>query len=597
MDLDQDIFLDMLEEELHDLESPYEFDSDEGFFMHFDVEDIDWVLDEQEQRKDIPYRPVSEKEARLATKAQYLSLWPEAVSKLYYRLTKAYRFSRDDALEQVVYAQDMLRNGAPVQVMVEEFLSEIKFQSMDELQPFITMLQDMANHTPLWILKGWTPHEIFKKYEKPNLKPLPDKPFEPFEPGLKGLSGGKAAPKVGRNDPCPCGSERKYKKCCGAPVLDGQDVPGTQSNKTGAPPPEVSPAPLKKEMPAREEPTLDERRALYEAADAFKKSKCWEWMYNDDLFGVMDPETKEIAYCCTMGWLGEFFGLGAYLGQEGLESVWGMMSSEEEDEPSPDLFFSQICLMASFEDRDGLADEDRAVIKELGLKFRGKNQWPLFRSYEPGLHPWFLSAWECRFLTLIMEQALEVALRCRKDKTILEHPDERTFFVRVPEEQEGELTWSDQYLEAARPAREFASFEITDQLRLKKFLNTPRKKKGYWEVDTFLLPFPAQEKKGERPYYPKILLVLDSSTGLILRYESVKNMQEEGHRFIEAVLQLVEGEESTLPSQIAVEREETYQLLSAACQQLKLPLVKVKSLQVMPEIREELFTGDFEGDY
>jgi SEC-C motif-containing protein len=24
------------------------------------------------------------------------------------------------------------------------------------------------------------------------------------------------APKIGRNDPCPCGSGRKYKKCCGA---------------------------------------------------------------------------------------------------------------------------------------------------------------------------------------------------------------------------------------------------------------------------------------------------------------------------------------------------------------------------------------------
>ena len=25
----------------------------------------------------------------------------------------------------------------------------------------------------------------------------------------------KAAEKVGRNDPCPCGSGKKYKKCCG----------------------------------------------------------------------------------------------------------------------------------------------------------------------------------------------------------------------------------------------------------------------------------------------------------------------------------------------------------------------------------------------
>ena len=26
----------------------------------------------------------------------------------------------------------------------------------------------------------------------------------------------QAGQKVGRNDPCPCGSGRKYKKCCGA---------------------------------------------------------------------------------------------------------------------------------------------------------------------------------------------------------------------------------------------------------------------------------------------------------------------------------------------------------------------------------------------
>ena len=31
----------------------------------------------------------------------------------------------------------------------------------------------------------------------------------------------KAAEKVGRNDPCPCGSGKKYKKCCGA--ADGSD--------------------------------------------------------------------------------------------------------------------------------------------------------------------------------------------------------------------------------------------------------------------------------------------------------------------------------------------------------------------------------------
>ncbi|MBV8914496.1 MAG: SEC-C domain-containing protein [Acetobacteraceae bacterium] len=26
----------------------------------------------------------------------------------------------------------------------------------------------------------------------------------------------RASPKLGRNTPCPCGSGRKYKRCCGA---------------------------------------------------------------------------------------------------------------------------------------------------------------------------------------------------------------------------------------------------------------------------------------------------------------------------------------------------------------------------------------------
>jgi uncharacterized protein YecA (UPF0149 family) len=26
----------------------------------------------------------------------------------------------------------------------------------------------------------------------------------------------RETPKVGRNEPCPCGSGKKYKKCCGA---------------------------------------------------------------------------------------------------------------------------------------------------------------------------------------------------------------------------------------------------------------------------------------------------------------------------------------------------------------------------------------------
>jgi hypothetical protein len=38
--------------------------------------------------------------------------------------------------------------------------------------------------------------------------------FERGLAALEGRRGGARAPRTGRNDPCPCGSGRKYKRCC-----------------------------------------------------------------------------------------------------------------------------------------------------------------------------------------------------------------------------------------------------------------------------------------------------------------------------------------------------------------------------------------------
>ena len=42
------------------------------------------------------------------------------------------------------------------------------------------------------------------------------KPIIPSSDGTAVRRPVKAQTKIGRNDPCPCGSGKKYKKCCGA---------------------------------------------------------------------------------------------------------------------------------------------------------------------------------------------------------------------------------------------------------------------------------------------------------------------------------------------------------------------------------------------
>ncbi len=82
------------------------------------------------------------------------------------------------------------------------------------------MLDNYLNNMPHWQLKGHTPEEakvLFNvtKEDKPRRTrqtidyadewPLSSFPTMPYI----------APPKVGRNDPCPCGSGKKYKNCCG----------------------------------------------------------------------------------------------------------------------------------------------------------------------------------------------------------------------------------------------------------------------------------------------------------------------------------------------------------------------------------------------
>ena len=52
---------------------------------------------------------------------------------------------------------------------------------------------------------------------RPSRRPQPQIQVQPVR---------REGPKIGRNDPCPCGSGQKFKKCHGAALEDGEDAGG-----------------------------------------------------------------------------------------------------------------------------------------------------------------------------------------------------------------------------------------------------------------------------------------------------------------------------------------------------------------------------------
>ena len=78
----------------------------------------------------------------------------------------------------------------------------IDFQELDRANVFVKLIQDIHNSTRLWGNCGFTPLELAKEHIGAASSAMQ-------------MPSSKESP--GRNSPCPCGSGKKYKYCCGAP--------------------------------------------------------------------------------------------------------------------------------------------------------------------------------------------------------------------------------------------------------------------------------------------------------------------------------------------------------------------------------------------
>lgn len=111
--------------------------------------------------------------------------------------------AQDERTAQAIVAEihDCCAAEIPLQECFSVFHDYKVPLERQQLQQLAELVSNVNNSTRLWSNNGHTPNEIFNKYERQRLRPLPDNQTK--------------AKKVGRNEPCPCGSGKKYKKCCG----------------------------------------------------------------------------------------------------------------------------------------------------------------------------------------------------------------------------------------------------------------------------------------------------------------------------------------------------------------------------------------------
>lgn len=185
-----------------------------------------WVLEEQNKRASLDFYQINKSELLYAGK----DLFPapnDEIGELK-RYLKNRGIEKDEIEEGLFNFYLNINNNVPYSEASMEILTLLDFEKKDKYQELNKYLIEVYNNSPQWILKGNTPAmvrdttvSIKRAGEVDHAKTDSQKVvnFGDFKRKQKNSSGTdnntvEKNKKVGRNDPCPCGSGKKYKKCC-----------------------------------------------------------------------------------------------------------------------------------------------------------------------------------------------------------------------------------------------------------------------------------------------------------------------------------------------------------------------------------------------
>jgi len=166
------------------------------------------VIDEIQMRSNVDYYLPRKKELLYAGSNGQEKL--NSVQRQFKKmLIKDFSIEKDEA-ENILWEMILdIKNDLSSMTVMQDFANQYEFGSEEQIKKFMRQLNELHNNTRMWILKGHTPEELFEE-EKKHLQPLPRNSKD----GSVGEKTVVKEEKVGRNDPCPCGSGKKYKKCC-----------------------------------------------------------------------------------------------------------------------------------------------------------------------------------------------------------------------------------------------------------------------------------------------------------------------------------------------------------------------------------------------
>jgi uncharacterized protein YchJ/ribosomal silencing factor RsfS len=178
---------------------------DANGFSDFRVRDVKLLKKDRQSRPDLSVYPFTKAQLMLAGEPDFVDRNPSYKAFVQF-IRNHYTVSMEEAGFIVEDCVEAIQNEEPPGEVLRSLQSQMEIDDLDMMKAFMDHIVMLHNNTRQWSIKGYTPNELSATKNRTNTVPLAVKA------DVIDLATRK---KIGRNDPCPCGSGRKFKKCCG----------------------------------------------------------------------------------------------------------------------------------------------------------------------------------------------------------------------------------------------------------------------------------------------------------------------------------------------------------------------------------------------
>ena len=333
----------------------------------------------------------------------------------------------------------------------------------------------------------------------------------------------------------------------------------------------------------RKEATLEQWKELYEVAANIKELKPWDYLWDIDIITLALPNREPIC-CSIMGGGGECFGVLAYIGYDAINDFYNML--ERDDIPPEQMYRYQEnnVIACYFGSRDELTSRELKIIKDLGLKFRGKNNWIYFHSFKKGYAPYILDQEEVLQETEILKH-LYMSLTAYIKKGLEVDFEKGNTLMRMYNPKD-EL-WMNFEAPLQIPEKRHIAPVLEDELLISK-LGKMKQIKRVWELDIAYLGSIINDKKYERPVFGRVCILGDSETGIVINQNMVAPTDDDIQTIFNVVIPPIM--ELGKPQKILVRDEYIYYILKDLCHRTKIKLEIKGRLNVVDSFIHEFST-------